>query len=112
MITVAFLVAALQLGPDWHALAAGLVPSLPNKQAAHYWLIAVSILGASVSPYLFYFYSAGAIEEKWDASYLKANRVVAGFGMGFGGFLNVAVLVMAALVLAPGHISVEHRGGG
>ena len=107
LITVAFLVAALQLGPDWHALTSGLVPSLPDKQPAHYWFIAVSILGASVSPYLFYFYSSGAIEEKWDTTYLGSNRAVAVVGMGFGGLLNIAVLVVAALVFAPRGISVE-----
>ena len=107
LITIAFLVAALQLGPDWNALRSGLVPTLPDKQPAHYWFIAVSVLGASVSPYLFYFYSSGAIEEKWDATYLTSNRVVAGVGMGFGGFLNIAVLVVSALVLAPRGISVE-----
>jgi Mn2+/Fe2+ NRAMP family transporter len=107
LITIAFLVAALQLGPDWHALVSGLAPTLPDKQPAHYWFIAVSILGASVSPYLFYFYSSGAIEEKWDASYLGSNRIVAAVGMGFGGFLNIAVLVVAALVLAPRGIHVE-----
>ena len=107
LLTIAFLVAALQLGPDWHALAAGVAPSLPNKEPAHYWFIAVSILGASVSPYLFHFYSAGAIEEKWDVTYLGANRIVAAFGMGFGGFLNIAVLVVAALVFAPRGISVD-----
>ena len=107
LITIAFLIAALQLGPDWHALGSGLVPTLPHKQPAHYWFIAVSILGASVSPYLFYFYSSGAIEEKWDATYLGSNRIVAAVGMGFGGFLNIAVLVVAALVLAPRGISVE-----
>ena len=107
LITIAFLVAALQLGPDWHALTSGLVPTLPHKQPAHYWFVAVSILGASISPYLFYFYSSGAIEEKWDATYLGSNRVVAALGMGFGGFLNIAVLVVSALVLAPRGITVE-----
>ena len=107
LITIAFLIAALQLKPDWHALGSGLVPRLPDKQPAHYWFIAVSILGASVSPYLFYFYSSGAVEEKWDATYIGSNRTVAAVGMGFGGFLNIAVLVVAALVLAPRDISVE-----
>jgi Mn2+/Fe2+ NRAMP family transporter len=67
----------------------------------------VNILGASVSPYLFYFYSSGAIEEKWDATYLGSNRVVATLGMGFGGFLSVAVLVVAAHVFAPRGIEVK-----
>ena len=107
-VTIAFVVAAFQLGPDWHALRAGMVPTLPRHDPAHYWFIAVSILGASISPYLFYFYSAGAIEEKWDVTYLVPNRIIAGLGMGFGGFLSIAVLVVAARVFAPRGIKVEH----
>ena len=107
LVTVSFAVAAVHLGPDWHALASGLAPSLPSKEPAHYWFIAVSVLGASVSPYLFYFYSSGAIEEKWDVTHLGPNRVIAAIGMGFGGFLSVAVLVVAALVFAPRGIKVE-----
>src|SRR5207253_2000698 len=61
----------------------------------------------SVSPYLFYFYSSGAIEEKWDVTYLGPNRAVAAIGMGFGGVLNIAVLVVAALVFAPRGVSVD-----
>lgn len=107
LTTIAFVVAAVQLGPDWHELVAGVVPSLPAKQPAHYWFIAVSILGASVSPYLFYFYSSGAIEEKWSQTNVLPNRVIAGIGMGFGGFLSVAVLVVAALVFAPRGMKVN-----
>jgi Mn2+/Fe2+ NRAMP family transporter len=107
LITIAFVVAAVQLGPDWHQLAVGALPSVPAKEPAHYWFIAVSILGASVSPYLFYFYSSGAIEEKWDETYVAPNRVIAALGMGFGGFLSIAVLVVAALVFAPRGITIE-----
>jgi Mn2+/Fe2+ NRAMP family transporter len=81
---------------------------LPKQDAAKYWFTAVSILGASISPYLFFFYSSGAIEDKWDVSYLSVNRVIAGIGMGFGGFLSVAVLVLAALIFHPRNIEVEH----
>jgi len=107
LITIVFVIVGVRLGPDWHALAARLLPSLPDKEPAHYWFIAVSILGASVSPYLFYFYSSGAIEEKWDETHIAPNRMVAAVGMGFGGFLSVAVLVVAALVFAPRGIKVE-----
>jgi Mn2+/Fe2+ NRAMP family transporter len=62
--------------------------------------MAVSILGASISPYLFLFYSSGAIEDKWDKSYLGANRVIAGLGMSFGGTISVAVLITAFLGLS------------
>jgi len=108
LVTVAFVVGAVKLHPDYGAVAHGLVPSLPEKDAAKYWFTAVSILGASISPYLFFFYSSGAIEDKWDVSYLSVNRVIAGIGMGFGGFLSVAVLVLAALIFHPRNIEVEH----
>jgi Mn2+/Fe2+ NRAMP family transporter len=108
LITIAFVVAALQVGPDWKQLVHGLVPVVNVKDPAHYSFLAVSIIGASVSPYLFYFYSSGAIEEKWDVTYLGANRAVAAIGMGFGGGLSVAVLVVAALVLAPRGVKVDN----
>jgi Mn2+/Fe2+ NRAMP family transporter len=101
LVTIVFAVAAVKGHPDYGALLRGVLPSLPATSGAHYWFVAVSVLGASVSPYLYYFYSSGAIEEKWDESYLGLNRWIAGIGMGFGGLLSVAVLVLAAILFHP-----------
>ncbi len=101
MVAIVFVVGAFQLQPPLAEVGAGLVPSLPAEQPFHYWFIAVSILGAAVSPYLFYFYSSGAIEDGWDESHLGVNRAVAVVGMGFGGLLATAVLVVAAMVFHP-----------
>jgi len=108
LVTLAFAIGAFKLHPDYGALLHGTVPTLPRSDAAHYWFVAVSVLGASISPYLYYFYSSGAIEEKWDESYLIANRAIAAIGMGFGGFLSVAVLVLAAILFHPRGIDVQH----
>ena len=99
LVTLCFVVAAVMLKPDWGQVAAGAVPSLPEHDAANYWFMAVSILGASISPYLFTFYSSGAIEDQWDKTYLGTNRAIAGLGMSFGGTISVGVLIVAALVL-------------
>jgi Mn2+/Fe2+ NRAMP family transporter len=107
LVTVAFLVGAARLHPSPAQLVSSLLPSRPSHDPAQYWFMAVSIIGASVSPYLFYFYSAGAVEDKWDESYLGINRLVSGLGMLFGGAIAVAVLVCAALVLHPHGIRVE-----
>ena len=107
LVTLVFLVGAIKLHPDWGAVAHGLVPTLPKKEPTHYWFIAVSILGASISPYLFIFYSSGAIEDKWDSSYLSMNRITAGVGTAFGGALALMVLVGAGAVLAPRGIQVD-----
>jgi Mn2+/Fe2+ NRAMP family transporter len=101
LVTLCFIVAAVLMNPDWKHVASAMLPTLPEHDKAHYWFIAVSILGASISPYLFLFYSSGAIEDKWDRSYLGANRLIAGLGMGFGGTISVAVLMVAGLVFIP-----------
>lgn len=106
-VTISFVVAALRLHPQWGSVAAGLIPSVPPDDRAKYGFVAVSILGASISPYLMFFYSSGAVEEEWDESYLGINRFIAGFGMLFGGLLSMAVLVAAALALRPAGINIE-----
>ena len=84
MVAIAFVVAAWKLHPSLGEMTAGMLPSLPAERPAHYWFTAVSILGAAISPYLFYFYSAGAIEDHWDEDYVGVNRAVATIGMSFG----------------------------
>lgn len=108
LVTLVFVVGAVKSHPDYGAAARGMVPTLPSQDKAHYWFVAVSVLGASISPYLYYFYCSGAIEEKWDQSYIAANRAIAAIGMGFGGFLSLAVLVLGARVFHPAGQDVQH----
>lgn len=107
LVTLVFLVGALKLHPSWTEVGAGLLPSLPAHDGARYWFIAVSVIGASASPYLMYFYSSGAVEDRWDVSYLPINRAVSAVGMAFGGVLAGAVLVACAMVFLPRGISLD-----
>lgn len=107
LVTLAFVFAAWKLGPDGRALGAALVPSLPTHHHLRYGFLAVSILGATVSPYLLNFYSSGAIEEKLTESELWVNRATAYLGIGFGGMVSMGVLVTSALVLAPRRMLVD-----
>ena len=101
LVTLSFTVAAWWLRPNLAELARGLVPHRPAQDAARYGYLAVGILGATVSPYLFSFYSSGAVEEKWRVKELMPNRIVAAAGMMFGGLVAMSVMVVAAIVLAP-----------
>jgi Mn2+/Fe2+ NRAMP family transporter len=101
LVTVCFIVGAVVLHPSWTDVGKGFLPSLPQHDQASYWFTAVSILGASITPYLFFFYSSGAIEDSWDESYLPVNRAVAGLGMSFGGSIAMGALIVAALVFLP-----------
>jgi Mn2+/Fe2+ NRAMP family transporter len=106
LVTLWFVAAAWKLGPDWHEVGRNLVRP-PIVRSPTYAYLAVSILGATISPYMITFYSSGAIEEKWSTKDLWPNRIVAAIGMGFGSFVSMAVIIVAALALAPRGITAE-----
>jgi Mn2+/Fe2+ NRAMP family transporter len=108
LITLCFVVGALIVHPPWHQVLRGAAPSLPQHDSARYWFIAVSILGASISPYLFFFYSAGAIEDEWKETHVGINRIIATGGMSFGTLISIAVLILAATQLLPRGLKVQH----
>jgi Mn2+/Fe2+ NRAMP family transporter len=107
LTTLVFIVAAIKTHPDFRHLAAGACPTLPAHHPAQYWFIAVSIIGATISPYLLNFYSSGAVEDKWGEKDLIPNRITAGFGMSFGGAISIAVLVAAAMILHPRGVQID-----
>jgi len=107
MVTLSFVVAAKWLHPDWTEVARGLIPHRSSDDPSKYAYLAVSILGATISPYMVSFYSSGAIEEHWKTTDLGANRLTAGLGMTFGAVVGMSVVVVAALTLAPRGIAVD-----
>lgn len=107
LVTLAFVVAAWQHRPPTGQILAGMLPTLPHHDPARYWFMAVSLLGAVITPYMLYFYSSGAVEDKWDESYVGVNRGVSLIGMGFGSLISVGAIVVAAVVLAPRGIQVD-----
>ncbi len=107
LATLSFVYAAWQLGPDVGDIRAAFVPSLPTHHPTRYAFLAVSIVGATVSPYLLNFYSSGAIEEDMNESELWVNRATAYLGICFGGIVSMGVLVTSAMVLGPKHVIVD-----
>jgi Mn2+/Fe2+ NRAMP family transporter len=107
MATLAFVVSAWRLQPDGDAVARGFVPSVPDHDLVRYAFLAVSIIGATVSPYLLNFYSSGAVEEKWKEPDLWMNGTTAVLGMGFGSVVSMGVLITSAVVLGPLQIRVD-----
>lgn len=108
LVTLCFVVGAFILHPPWREVMAGAAPSLPQHDKFRYWFVAVSILGASISPYLFFFYSSGAIEDEWKETHVGINRIIATGGMSFGTVISISVLILAAMLLLPRGMKVEH----
>jgi Mn2+/Fe2+ NRAMP family transporter len=102
LVTLSFLVGVILLGPPKLSLLQTLwKPPIQQGQFADYLYLVAAILGATISPYLLYFYSSGAIEEHWSGKSLLLNRVTAIVGMGFGSIGSLALLILSAIVLRP-----------
>jgi Mn2+/Fe2+ NRAMP family transporter len=96
-----YLVAAIDLSPDWGEVSQGFVPSVPDHSFAIYAYFVVGLIGAALMPYEVYFYSSGAVEERWSVKDLGVNRMNAIVGFGLGGLLSIALMVVAGVVWHP-----------
>jgi Mn2+/Fe2+ NRAMP family transporter len=104
-----FVVAVWRFGPDWSALfTAAVHPHVPAQENAFtYAYFAIALFGAAMTPYEVFFFSSGAVEERWTRRDLALNRANVYIGFPIGGLLSLALMACAHLVLAPRQISVD-----
>jgi len=107
LVTLSFVVSAWRLGPDAGDLARSLIPSLPTHDHVRYAFLAISIVGATVSPYLLNFYASGTLEEEMKQEELWVNTATTFGGNMFGTVVAMGGLVTSAMVLQPLHIQVD-----
>jgi Mn2+/Fe2+ NRAMP family transporter len=103
-----YVVAAIHLGPNWHHVAQGLIPSW--HPSALYAYFVVGVIGAAMVPYEVYFYSSGAIEDRWTVADLGLNRANVVLGFALGGLLSIALIMVSAEVFAPVHVDPSYLG--
>jgi Mn2+/Fe2+ NRAMP family transporter len=84
-------------------------PSIPiGEGLPTYFFFAISLLGAAMTPYEVFFFSSGAIEERWTRKDLIVNRANVMIGFPLGGLLSLALMASATIWLKPKKISVDH----
>lgn len=113
LFMVIFIVLACKVSPDWSSVVAGLVPSLPQGPTDQRLLqsyYAVALLSSVMLPYETYFYAAGAIEDKWTAKYVPANRVIVILGFLLGGTLAAAIMIAGKSLLGPLNVEAQLPG--
>ncbi|WP_442574640.1 NRAMP family divalent metal transporter [Microbacterium sp. F51-2R] len=105
---IVFVVALFLLKPDWGSLGASAVQpwTLGAESPLSYWYFAVALFGAAMTPYEVFFFSSGAVEEKWTKKDLGTERVNVFVGFPLGGTLSIAIAACAAVVLLPQAIEV------
>ena len=110
-----FIAAAFSSGPNWTELARAIIPGLPTYVSApldyaNYEYFAVAMLSSIMLPYEVYFYSSGAVEDRWTTDDILTNRLVVIVGFSLGGLLAVALLILGAQVFMPRMIEPELPG--
>ncbi len=103
-------VALWQLHPDWGQLWEGAShPEVPRGEGRPtYFYYAIALFGAAMTPYEVFFFSSGAVEEKWSPKDLILNKSNVFIGFPLGGFLSLALMGLTATVFAPRGIEVDH----
>src|SRR6266542_1757497 len=83
-------VAMVKLGPSWKELGTQVVhPSMDDVDSMpEYLFAAIGLLGGFMTPFQFFFYSSGAIEEEWDAKDFITNRITSSVGSIFGAVIS------------------------
>ena len=111
LLALSFIVAVVALGgPPKEILPTLWKPDVKQGDLANYLYLVAATLGATISPYLLFFYSSGAREEGWSGSSLLLNRITAFAGMGFGSLSSIALVVLSAIVLQPLNLNANTLG--
>ena len=111
LLALSFVVAIIALGgPPREILPTLWKPDVKQGELANYFYLVAAILGATISPYLLFFYSSGAREEGWSGKSLLLNRVTAFLGMGFGSVSSLALVILGAIVLQPLNLNANTLG--
>jgi len=113
LFMVVFMVVVWMAHPDWGAVAAGFVPTLPEGPTDQRLLqsyYAVALLSSVMLPYETYFYASGGIEDKWKAKDVPMNRVIVIIGFLLGGALAGSIMIVGKSLLGPLQIEAQLPG--
>jgi Mn2+/Fe2+ NRAMP family transporter len=99
LLMLVFIATAIHQGPDWGEVAHGFVPSYTDSKLYLYFV--VGVFAAALMPYEVHFYSSGAVEEGWDESNLRENRLNAIVGYALGGILACSLIVVSGYLFHP-----------
>jgi Mn2+/Fe2+ NRAMP family transporter len=111
LLMLSFVIGIFALGGPPHDVLTTLwKPTIKQGDLGDYLYLIAATIGATISPYMLYFYSSGVREEGWSGSSLLLNRVTAFAGMGFGSIGSIALVVLCAIVLQPLNIQASTLG--
>ena len=109
LVLIVFVIAFFRLHADtgglWHQATH---PGPPHGEDwGTYWFFAVALFASALTPYEVFFFSSGAVEERWTSRDLITSRVNVFVGFPLGGLLAFAIMLTSATVFHPLSTSVD-----
>jgi manganese transport protein len=110
LVMIVLAVALWRLEPDWGGLFdTARHPAVPSGEGRPtYFYYAIALFGAAMTPYEVFFFSSGAVEERWSRRDLVLNKANVFIGFPLGGVLSLALMALTATVFAPAGIGPDH----
>jgi Mn2+/Fe2+ NRAMP family transporter len=109
LVLIVFVIALFRLHPDTGQLwQQATRPGPPQGEDwGTYWFFAVALFASALTPYEVFFFSSGAVEERWRPRDLITSRVNVFVGFPLGGLLAFAIMLTSATVFHPLSASVD-----
>jgi Mn2+/Fe2+ NRAMP family transporter len=109
---VVFAVGVFWLHPPFDALRHQALHPVPTsgENWPTYWFMAVALFASAMTPYEVFFFSSGAVEERWTPQELSISRANVLIGFPLGGLLAFSIMVTSAIVFHPLQIGVDTVG--
>jgi Mn2+/Fe2+ NRAMP family transporter len=109
---VVLLIGIFWLGPDLGTLRDQALHITPpdGENWPTYWFMAIALFASAMTPYEVFFFSSGAVEERWTARDLTLSRINVFLGFPLGGLLAFGFLASSAIVFHPLGVRVDTLG--
>ncbi len=106
LMSAAFVISAVLVGPELSAVFSGFVPSLPEGSV----LTAVALIGTTIVPYNLFLHAA-ACRQRWESGAgIAEARTDTVISVGLGGLVSILIVATAAASLFGTGIEVLNAG--
>ncbi|MEO9600447.1 Nramp family divalent metal transporter [Parasphingorhabdus sp.] len=94
LMSAAFLLTFLLIGPDLGAILQGFVPSIPDGGL----MTAIALIGTTIVPYNLFLHAA-SVRQRWNAEQMPEAQLDNTISIGIGGLISITILATAAASL-------------
>ncbi len=104
LMSLAFLITAIMVKPDFTAILQGLIPSIPNNGL----LTTIALIGTTIVPYNLFLHAAAA-RQRWQSSEdIQTARTDTYISIGLGGLVSILILTTAAATMFGSGTSISN----